>query len=110
MNQPTHKKRYIPLSLSQFFKRFCSGLLRDFFRGGVVFFVVFVLMMLHLTQTIKIAPLEWLLSSSAKDVAPLSTLPASQKEILPQQEAPHEEAMESSVDAQHSAVVPNLLP
>ena len=91
-------------------RRFGLGLLRDFLRVGVVFVVLFVLIMLHITQTVEIAPLNWLLNRSANLEQPSPVDETKNHPLKPDQSAISSVETEHTEAAASPQTVPNLLP
>lgn len=112
MTVPVDKRRKTNSVFGGILRRFGLGLLRDFLRVGIVFVVLFVLIMLHITHTVEIAPLNWLLarSTNLEQPAPLPVDETknhplkSDQSTIPSVETEHTEAGASP------QTVPNLLP
>lgn len=72
------------MRINVFLKRLGLGLLKDFLKVGGLFLIIFVLMMLHLTGTVRIAPIEWLLKANTEKATTFTKPePRPQPNLLP---------------------------
>ena len=112
MTVPVDKRRKTNSVFGGILRRFGLGLLRDFLRVGIVFVVLFVLVMLHITHTVEIAPLNWLLarSTNLEQPSPVRMNEAEKHPLKSDQTAIPPAETEHTEAAASPQAVPNLLP